>query len=177
MADKHTLRRAHTTYNRIPLDLEFSEVVRYNLKHEDGSREVAVSGVDLLLDDCDAFILAGVGGRVNYGTNYRSGSLNKNGLWEKVLEELEATCISKSERPNKYTEKIETVYTVPVVGHKLFLPPNENDFELGAYHEHREPQAEDIGFSVKLRKALRKKIKQNPAQVTYCNSLPVLPPP
>lgn len=165
MAEKHTLRRAHTTYNRIPLDLEFSEVVRYNLKHEDGSREVAISGVDLLLDDCDAFILAGVGGRVNYGTNYRGGSLNKNGLWEKVLEELENTCISKSERPNKYSEKVETVYTVPVVGHKLFLPPCEDDFELGAYHELREPRMDDLGVSEKLRKTLMKKIKRNPAQV------------
>eukprot|EP01032_Pedospumella_encystans_P010196 gene10196-11934_t len=73
------MRRTTCTYNRIPVDMEFSDVVRYNLQHDDGSREVAVSSVDLLLEDCDAFILGSLPSGFCYGTNCRNGNLNKHG--------------------------------------------------------------------------------------------------
>eukprot|EP01032_Pedospumella_encystans_P035326 gene35326-39962_t len=92
MAGKGTMRRTTCTYNRIPVDMEFSDVVRYSLKHDDGSREVAVSSVDLLLEDCDAFILGSLPSGFCYGTNCRNGNLNKHGMWEKkMIMSLECT--------------------------------------------------------------------------------------
>ncbi len=164
MAGKKTMRRTTCSYNRIPVDMEFSDVVRYNLKHDDGSREVAVSSVDLLLEDCDAFILSSLPSGFCYGTNCQNGNLNKHGLWETIINELESTCITKTVRAHKHHKKCETVYTVPVVGHKVFLPPAaEDDYELGMYHEM--PHECDQGVSEKLNKSALKKIKRNPAQV------------
>lgn len=160
------MRRTTRTYNRIPVDLEFSDVERYSLKHDDGSREVAVSTVDLLLEDCDAFILSTISNRFCYGSNCRNGNLNKHGMWESILNELENTCISKTTRSHKYNKKCETVYTVPVVGHKVFFPPaTDDDFELGMYHELRQNVGDDHNDSKKLTKSAMKKIKRNPSQV------------
>jgi len=171
MADKHTMRRSLSAPYCIPMDLEISEVVRYQHTHEDGSKEVAVSSADLLLHDTDSFILhkydtSRFGG---YGSYCRFGNLNKNNLWEDFIAELENTCISKSDRVHKRHEKCETLYTVPVIGHKLFLPPaSQDDFELGAYHELRRAGANGNGSSSGVEKESKtnmKKIKMNPNQV------------
>ncbi len=150
-----------------PLDLTINEVVRQRVRHDDGSQEVAISSVDLLFDDTDHFILNDpIDSSSRHSIKCRNGNLNKNRLWETVLEELESTCISKSERVNKYHELGETVYTVPVIGHKVFLPPaTDEDFELGAYREIREPRLGDPVTHESLNKSSIRKIKLNPAQV------------
>jgi len=152
----------------MPMDLEISDVVRYQQSHEDGSLEVAISSVDLLLDDTDSFIQFKPGAtHCRYVGNYRCGNLNKNRLWERFVAELEVTCISKTERPHKIHEKMETVYTVPVIGHKLFLPRLANeDFEMGDYHEMREPEESSHFRALTMDKATVKKIKMNPNQVS-----------
>eukprot|EP01032_Pedospumella_encystans_P008588 gene8588-10174_t len=71
-------------------------------------------------------------------------------------------------RVNKHHELGETVYTVPVIGHKVFLPPStDEDFELGAYREIREPRLGDPFTHDRLNKSMVKKIKLNPAQFMY----------
>lgn len=170
MADKHTMRRSLSAPYCIPMDLQISEVVRYQHTHEDGSKEVAVSSADLLLNDTDSFILhkydtSRYGG---YSRCYQFGNLNKNNLWEDFIEELEKTCISKSDRVHKAHEKCETLYTVPVIGHKLFMPPAaHDDFELGAYHELRRAGLNGSSGVEKVSKTHMKKIKMNPNKFMF----------
>ena len=167
MSGKHTLRYSRLAHCCFPLDLMISGVVRQRVTHDDGSKEVAISSVDLLLDDTDNFILNDPhDSNCRYDCKCRNANLNKNKLWETVLAELENTCISKSERVNKHHELGETVYTVPVIGHKVFLPPaTDEDFELGAYREIREPRLGSQSKNERLVKSALKKIKLNPAQV------------
>lgn len=173
MANKHTTRRCWLAHCCMPMDLEISDVVRFERTHEDGSKEIAISSVDLILGDTDSFIqYKPSASHCRYVGNYRCGNLNKNKLWERFVDELESTCITKTERPHKLHEKMETVYTVPVIGHKLFLPRVQNEeFEMGDYREMRKP-VED-SFCSAVTKATVKKIKMNPSQVKICNSFDV----
>lgn len=168
MADKHTTRCCWLAHCCMPMDLEISDVVRYQHTHEDGSQEIAISAVDLLLDDMDSFIKYKPSAtHCRYTGNYRCGNLNKNKLWERFVEELESTCVLKTERPHKIHEKMETVYTVPVIGHKLFLPRvTDENSTMGAYHELREPEENSHFSALTIDKATAKKIKINPNQVS-----------
>lgn len=165
MSGKHTLRR--NTYGRgyMPHSLAFENVNRFSVAHEDGSKEVALSAVDLLLDDSDGFLLASTTrkSRYFYG-GCKNGNLNKHGLWETVMEELEETCVKKVERMNVAMNSYETIYSIPVIGHKLYLPPADDDHDLGGYNEMRLEPKEKNGHE-KLNKSTMKKIKRNPHQV------------
>ncbi len=98
----------------------FTDVQRLRTAFEDGGSEVAVSTVDLLMNDSDAFVQQK---RPCYGYGYGyngliGGNMNKAAMWESIIDELEETCLSKIERPEKRGPHIETVYKVPVVGFK-----------------------------------------------------------
>lgn len=155
----------------MPYSLVFDRVDRFSVSHEDGSKEVAVSTVDLLLDDSDSFVtssaLADRSWRQYYYGACRNGNLNKHGLWDTILEELEGTCIKRVERMNVKINSYETIYSVPVIGHKLFLPPLDDDHVLGAYNEMRTEQNQ-LARHEKLNKSTVKKIKRNPNQVHSC---------
>eukprot|EP01032_Pedospumella_encystans_P008587 gene8587-10173_t len=169
MSGKHTLRYSRLAHCCFPLDLMISGVVRQRVTHDDGSKEVAISSVDFLFADTDNFILNDPhDSNCRYDCKCRNANLNKNKLWETVLAELESTCVSKSERVNKHHELGETVYTVPVIGHKVFLPPaTDEDFELGAYREIRDSRLGSKSTNERLVKSTLKKIKLNPAQFMY----------
>lgn len=145
---------------------QITDVKRSKTEYEDGTKEFAVSSVDLLLPNTDVFIQNKSMGYAGYPIV--GGNLNKHGLWEDFIGELEATCINKHERAvTKRGRKglMETVYTVPVVGFKQFLPPSvDDDYMPGAYHGCCSENPAD-GFSG-LQKAMVKKIKRNPAMVS-----------
>ena len=163
MAGRHTIRRSPCS-RYYSSKAHFSDVKRERVTHEDGSKEVAVSAVDFLLSDTDSF----VNSVKNYSSRVQGGNLNKNNMWETVIEELESSCISKIERPQQHTGKMEIVYKVPIVGHKLYAAPNgeEDDYILGAYHDvdhHRQIRGSNVD---QLSKSVRRNIKRNPSQVT-----------
>lgn len=174
MSGKHTLRRNTYSCGCIPRSLAFDMVNRFKVTHEDGSKEVAISTVDLLLDDTDTFILLDFS-RMWYCCNgaTRCGNLNKHGLWDAVIEELQETCVKKVERMNLARYSYETVYSVPVIGHKIFLPPADDDHQPGGYNELRTEANERSGHE-KLNRSTVKKIKRNPNQVMLLISKPVV---
>jgi hypothetical protein len=80
------------------------------------------------------------------------------------MDELEETCVSKIERPERRGRHIETVYKVPVVGFKQFTVSTEDkDYMLGAYRSYQEGDQYDSFAD--LKKSAVKKIKRNPAKV------------
>jgi hypothetical protein len=144
-------------------------VQRLRTTFEDGGSEIAVSAVDLLMNDTDAFIQQK---RPCYGYNSSGligGNMNKAGMWESIIDELEETCVSKIERPESGGPHLETVYKVPVIGFKQFTASTEDeDYMLGAYRSY---QADDQYDSfANLKKSAVKKIKRNPAKVWQPNS-------
>jgi hypothetical protein len=146
-----TLRKSNSFADQAKA--RFVEIRRPHTNFEDGSKEYTVSTVDLLVFDIDGFIR----------NKDIARSLNKSGLWFDIIEELEQTCITKIERPTR-EGAYETVYTVPVIGVRQFLPPStDDDYTLGAYHCHHTENPID-GFTT-LKKAVQKKIKRNPGMV------------
>ena len=143
--------------------MNISEVKRHRTTFEDGSSEIAVSSVDFLVSNTDSFVM---GCNKYYASKCIGGNINKGGLWDTVLSELERTCISKVERLPKYGSQMETVYTVPIVGHMQF-PPSATDEDniLGSYHESREESAPCAFHGMK--RAAVQKVKRNPAKVQY----------
>ena len=108
----------------------------------------------------DAFIQE----RTNSYGRIAGGNLNKGGAWEAVIEELEATCISKMERKDNRDRRLtQIIYCVPVVGYVQFTNKTDDDYMIGSYHGYKEENSFD-GRSG-LKKAMRMKIKSNPAKV------------
>lgn len=140
----------------------FTEIKRSCTSFEDGSEEIAVSSVDLMMSD--AFIRDKAQSSSYSSVSSIGGNFNKDCLWETVLEELENTCLSKVERIRKRERFTETVYTVPVIGYKQFPPVClDDDYMLGCYHSLCTENPTDEYSN--LNKSLRRKIKRNPAQV------------
>ena len=165
MSHSHTWRRnPFVASNR----MRFSAVSREVTKHEDGSMEVPVSSADMLLEDTDTFIL----NHPMYLNYYNSiglhgGNLNKHSMWNVVIDELEASCISKTERQNRrYGSERAIVYQVPIIGSKLFSAPEIDDDYLGAYHEQLYSQ-DEFGGQQKLSKTMLRGLKVNPSQVRF----------
>lgn len=131
---------------------EISDVCRPKSDYEDGTKEFGVSTVDLLLPNAEAFIRGASG-----------CSINKHGLWEAVINELETTCVTKVERSTR-NGTTETVYTVPIVGYRQVVPVvEEDDYLPGAYNGYGTENPTD-GFG-SLQKSMIKRIKRNPAKV------------
>jgi len=114
--------------------------VRDNIKHDDGSLEAPVTNVDSLMED--SFVSG-----VRFGC---PGNLNKGGRWESVVAMLEGENVSKQERFNRTEQVWETIFQVPIVGHKIFLAPKQDEHEL-------------MGGSEVMSREQRR-IKQNPSQ-------------
>ena len=159
----HTYRRA--SYNYLPTKLEFSDVQRDVLTNDDGSKEVPVTSVDLMLEGTNAFILR----KPDCGRYYSkcggtiSGNLNKNKQWDTIVDELERSCISKMDRMNENHTQWETVYEVPIVGYNSFPAPRaEDDKIMGCYNE---LNPRDVFKESNLTKGQKKTIKCNPSQV------------
>jgi len=127
MTGKHSMHQTWAAPGYMPMDLEIAEVVRFQHTTADGSVVVAVTSADFLLSDVDDFILSS--GKPKYRSCYQGieyGNLNKNRLWETFVDELERTCIAKTDRVNMWFHRWETVYTVPIIGHKVFVQKNNN---------------------------------------------------
>jgi hypothetical protein len=140
-------------------------VVRPRTDFEDGSKEIAVSFVDLLLPHCDAFINEATTGMGYSSRDKIGGSLNSGGLWESVVCELEASCLIKEERVHRHRRTLMTVYTVPVVGFKQFTPPStDNDHMPGSYNS---TSTENPTDNRRMKKAFLAKIRGSPAKVTF----------
>ena len=128
MAGKHSMHQSWAAPGYMPMDLEIAEVVRVKYTNVDGSVVVAVTSADFLFSDVDDFILSS--GKSRYRGHHRSfefGNLNKNRLWETFVAELERTCVVKADRVNECFHRWETVYTVPIIGHKVFVPRSVNN--------------------------------------------------
>jgi hypothetical protein len=126
---------------------------------EDGSEEIAVSGLDLLFPDFDDFIKQDTKGRWD---DKKFGNMNKGALWDRVIEELEDTCVSKIERMEKRERTMQTIYRIPVVGYKFLSPPEpiaSRNNALGAYNSLCNEQE-------KAFPRIRKKIMRNPSKVS-----------
>ena len=148
------------TLRRIDCDEQkarISEVSRFRTTLEDGSQEVAVSSVDLILNDSDSFISqkgCGIG-----------GNLNKAGQWSKVIDELENTAVKITDRVSD-NGFMETVYEVPVVGYMFIAAPTVcTDHNIGSYHECQ--VSKEDSSSQKVKKSMMLKIKRNPSQVGH----------
>lgn len=128
--------------------MEFDEIDRFTITHEDGSTEYAVSKIDALMSE--------------HGMFYKN--LNKHGLWDTVLDALEDNCLLKEERMNVAQNSYETVYTVPVTGHQLIVPCADYDRQLGGYNELKSKKNRTQKVD-KVKKGTMKKIKRNPQQV------------
>lgn len=158
MAGKHTLRRnVNNGRSDMPYSMKIENVDRFSMAHEDGSVEVALSTIDSLLAKHGVFAAENA---------HSNGNLNKQGLWDSLLEELEITCLRKEERMNVAQNSYETVYTVPVTGHQLLLPMIEEDRHLGSYNVLQEKDTNKVSQKAeRLNKSMMKKIKLNPQQV------------
>lgn len=128
--DGHTLRRIWWNQNEVVARRGLAWVCtldRHRQTHACGVVELAVSSVDRMIPNAE--------NQSRYGHNV---NLNKNGLWESVAAELEATCISKEThipaRDDKTARNLLVYhrYTVPVIGHQVFVPvmPDER-FDCG----------------------------------------------
>lgn len=146
----------------MPYSMKFEHVDRFSMTHEDGSVEMSLSTVDAVLAKHGMFVTT------NACSN---GNLNKGGLWDIVLDELEMTYVHKEERMNVSRNSYETVYSVPVTAHMLTLPVIEDDRQLGSYNEMKSASLNKRAQKAeKLKKGMVKKIKRNPQQVRQCAS-------
>ncbi|KAJ1424022.1 hypothetical protein B484DRAFT_398481 [Ochromonadaceae sp. CCMP2298] len=125
----HTYRRCTDKSSK----MEISSIDRGSIQHEDGSVEAPVTVVDEILGN--PFILP----------DKVHGSINKRGLSESVLQRLQDHSIRTLERFDKGVR--ETVYRVPVVGHRVYLAPRVDEERSCAWEE--------------------KKIKLNPSQYMF----------
>jgi len=85
-------------------------------RFEDGSAEVAISLPDQLF-------------HCSKGLFGKDISLNRDGRFEALINMLEEDAIEKREIINRKYDTIETVYSVPVIGHHLITPiATDNDY-------------------------------------------------
>lgn len=91
-----------------------------------------------------------------YWNRVQNGNLNKHGLWESVIGALESTCVGKIQRMHRSHLCLETVYSVPAIGHKTFLPA-----VVQADDEEAAADLDNVPPSDKTR------IKQNPSQFMH----------
>ena len=136
--------------------MKFTNVNRPFEKLSDGTKEIAVTPIDYMFSDTDAFIKT----NGNVG-----GNMNKCGLWDDVIQKLEGSCINRYERLDKNKERMEIIYSIPITGYQI-IPvqvPNE-DYFLGSYHACPRSSSESSS-ATSVKKAVLRKVKQNPAQV------------
>jgi hypothetical protein len=128
---------------------------RDRITHEDGSEEVPVSTVDLLLNS-----------RMFLSRHGTEATLNKDENWKIISDEFEENCVCKLERQNR-DGKIETVFWMPIIGHMLFQATAiDDDFILGAYRDiDYKEQFGAEGSNQKMSKKMKMTLRRNPAQV------------